>query len=1140
MKRLESVKLVQYFLFERAEISFDDITGIFGRNGGGKSSLLDAIQIAMLGANVNLTALNAQADEHTNRLSRSLRAYCLGQHSPEQHVREDATTYITLVWRDTETDEPLSMGVCLSASSKNDTHEVLGRYVVRGVVLALADHLEAADDGFRPRSWKAFRHDLQERSRVTGEDPLFDSARSYVLAALTALRGSAGTPLYESFTRAFRFALRMRFDKDVDYIVRNDVLEARPTNVRKFRDLVDSFSRLNATVKLVEDKVQAGTAVVEAYSGVHAEIRRQASWDGLAASAQHAQAAMDLDRATLKFEEASEMVDRCRTRADEAERSLNDLELAKEHQQALQIAHAAHQDHAQVQAARAEAGNRVRMRQDALVQSLKDMHRVLVGGAGSEFLEPFRPDLQVAAAQIATFLQSPASLPPADAVAATRHASGLAASAAAHLADTQRATATELSELEAKIQDVSNSLGRARAGQAPLSQGAQRLLTEFSNHGLSPVPVCDLVRVKDPDWQPVIEAYLGRNVEALLVNESDETRAYEIYRELRGARAVYGVKIAMASKYRGRERPAAGSVAELIEGDNQTAVAYVRSLFGDIRCAAATGEALAGGRTLTKDGMLVGRGEFERLRLVDPGDLKIGAAGAGQVDSLASSLNALGARRTVLQARKSALDALYGVMSMAGNDATVRLIDSNFSNLREALNDHEAAEARAAKVSDAGYEAICQEIARLGIRIAEARQVYAAAREDAVRADEALKGASREKDSAAEASRAIAETVDALRAVPDYDKLFASDQWDKLLAQFGDDYGQMAVHCRSNAAACMNRIVRLTTKASSLFGAYLKEYRDAPGQETVDDWRKAMGWMEAEVKRLHDTELLDQRQRADDAYRAAQETFRTDVAIALSNNLDALQDNFDRLNAALRSCPVFSNGERYQFVRNVRPELKPLLKFVQAIAANGAVRDLLDAGEIPPEFAALLREKVAPGAAGTRSVLDDYREFFQFDIRIDREDPVTKELTPIGMLSKRLGPGSGGEHRAPLYVIAGAALASAYRLDKSNRDGLSLVLLDEAFDKMDMTNIVATMQYLEQLGLQVVMASPGENQGTLNAFLHSYYDLQRDTDNNVIYLEKHVIADRMRQLYRADLPEFNPELLVHELAALQAPVAPVP
>ena len=59
MKRLESVKLVQFLLYEQQEFRFEEITGLFGRNGSGKSSALDAVQIAMMGANKNLMHFNA-------------------------------------------------------------------------------------------------------------------------------------------------------------------------------------------------------------------------------------------------------------------------------------------------------------------------------------------------------------------------------------------------------------------------------------------------------------------------------------------------------------------------------------------------------------------------------------------------------------------------------------------------------------------------------------------------------------------------------------------------------------------------------------------------------------------------------------------------------------------------------------------------------------------------------------------------------------------------------------------------------------------------------------------------------------------------------------------------------------------------
>ena len=239
------------------------------------------------------------------------------------------------------------------------------------------------------------------------------------------------------------------------------------------------------------------------------------------------------------------------------------------------------------------------------------------------------------------------------------------------------------------------------------------------------------------------------------------------------------------------------------------------------------------------------------------------------------------------------------------------------------------------------------------------------------------------------------------------------------------------------------------------------------------------------------------------------------------------------MNEVLRNCPVFSNGERYQFKRTVRRAHEGLLNYIRRVADSGVGDEVPDGpDQMPEHFRQLLDEKAAPGAGAVKSPLDDYREFFEFDIEIQREDPVSKQRKTIGHLSKRLGSGSGGEHRAPLYVIAGAALASAYRLERGKREGIRLILLDEAFNKMDMGNIIATMRYLEDLGLQVIMASPGENLGTLTAFLDRYFDILRDPDRNVIRVQGHDVSEQTRAMFREDLPEFNPALVAEELNAV--------
>lgn len=72
MKRLESIKLVQFLLYESEQFRVGETSGIFGPNGSGKSSALDAVQIAMFGANKNLMAFNAQADSTGVKQTRTL------------------------------------------------------------------------------------------------------------------------------------------------------------------------------------------------------------------------------------------------------------------------------------------------------------------------------------------------------------------------------------------------------------------------------------------------------------------------------------------------------------------------------------------------------------------------------------------------------------------------------------------------------------------------------------------------------------------------------------------------------------------------------------------------------------------------------------------------------------------------------------------------------------------------------------------------------------------------------------------------------------------------------------------------------------------------------------------------------------
>jgi hypothetical protein len=1127
MKYLESVKLVQFFLFEHEDIAIKEITGIFGPNASGKSSLVDAVQIAMFGANGNLVNLNAQADERAT--TRTIRSYCLGMQDESRYVRENATTYITLIWRDSVTKEATSMGVCLYASVDTDKHEVRGRYIVPGIELSMQDHLDIVNNEAQPRTWETFRHQLVERSKMTGIDPLHPDSERYIKSALHLLRGAGGVPSFEAFKSAFKFALRMRFDKSVDHIVRYDVLESRPTNIQKFKEVNDTFRRLREMVNQVKAKINDGEKVAAEYARAEAAEVRAVTWKALACRAERDEAAHQLEMASDEKQSAEDKLNLLDIELKQKNGILDDAKLALEATNGQIMGHSAHQESGaltvEINNSKIEEGKKA----NEILNSLTLIRKTLREAIASNYLKDSAPKLEAITQGIEAALPKYKDLTKEQLSLLTSPLTKVAKAANNELLQAGKGIGANLNLIERELILSNEALKRVKDGRSRLSFETEGLLKELRDNGINATPVCDLVSITDPSWQPIIEGYLGKNVEALLVGKENELSAFNIYRGLTGPRAIYGAKIVAGSKQHS-VISAPGSVAELIEGDDPAAVAYLRKQFGATIRAVTDAEAIEAKSALTQDGMLTHSGEYNRIKPVAISQLKIGGGSFEQKEPLLKEIKTLEFQVTELQGKLDAINLLIaGLNTISSQETVISYLTDACDEMHQWRSKAYTLTAKLNQTADTGYNQLVETADRIKSNISDIEPLVIALIGEIGRAKGYLEQSiSKEKVAISKSEMSQKSYVDA-EHVDKYDREFASKQLDMLLEKFDDKFLLMKGYCENQTAEASRLKEIAINKAAREIGEFRVIYREQ-GVIAQDDWRSESAWMKSLLKRLKETELVDYDEQMNEAFKTSQETFRTDVAIALNNNIDHLNRSMDRLNKVLSTCPVFSNGERYQFIRTVRPQLRGLLKYVKDIASFGPNDSLFgSAGEIPEDFRQLLDDKVSPGAAGIASPLDDYREFFEFDIEILREDSSSKVSSHVGSLSKRLGTGSGGEHRAPLYVIAGAALASAYRLENGKADGMRLILLDEAFNKMDVSNIIATMRYLEELGLQILMVSPGDNLGTLTAFLHRYYDILRDAENSSMMLDGHDVSAATRLIFRSDLAEFNPELIEQEI-----------
>ena len=1130
MKKLSKIRLVQYFLYDTLDINIGMSCGIFGANGSGKSSLLDAVQTVMLGGNEGSgdagVAFNAQADE-SNHNSRSIRAYCLGQygHAAEARLRDSADTYITLIWEDSQTQERLSTGIHIHAEAAQARAVVQGRYIFPGE-LTLADHLDHSGDKPRPKAWHAFRQMLAQRAPgVESAALVHENAKRFVEALLFQLRGSGGVPNATAWRQAFRFGLRMKFDKSVDDIVRRQVLEARPTNIHKFRELLNTFQEMAALVREVQTKLAAARDIEGDFARARRYQQQAVTLHALAEDAARQQAETAHRAAVAAAEDAAAAYHAAETHRNTIIAERQTAEDAANRSAAARDNHASHGDRALLQ--NTLAATRARLQQDStrLARDLGAIAKALDIRAPGNLLAD---NASTTAQQTLHALINDKQWEAENVTAAVQQALRATLCQYNELLNAMQQAGNALSSAEKALNTAKDAEARAALGKAPLTDNVLNLQRELADDGIDALPVCDLVRIDNTDWQPVIEAYLGAaNIQALLVGAADERRAFQIARKSR----AYNSKIVRASKYTSqRDSPPPGSVAELIRGDNAAAVHYLRAKLGDYRRAASEDECFAHRYAMTTDGMLLADGEIVHKKTVHPADYKIGPVTADTRAAAAAQVRAQTQAVATCQHHYDQLKALHNQLAPFAGDSADKITDihDRCAQIAADREDETRQSARLQALDTAEYRQLTAAAEAAAARLKTLYEQQATAAQAVGAAETVWQQKRTETEQAAEAAAAQQEKAAAARAHSDYDADTAAAEEQRRphipLPERHDDYARRSRSARDNSQ-------QKATRALEKLATFSLHYRETPPADGRDDWHIAHAWLQSRIRDLEDTQLHQYQEKMARALNAAKTTFRNDVAVALHEKIEWMRHTLNRLNEALRLAPLFTNNERYQFRAQERPETAALLKFIKDIARYGPDEDLFgDAGATPPVFDELMNEKTATGMGAAQNALDDYREFYHYDIEILREDRASGETRRVEWLSKRIDAGSGGERRSPLYVIAGAALASACRLTRGDNSGQRLLVIDEAFIKMDPGNIVATMRYFEELGLQILMASTGDALGILTAFLDRYYDILRDAETNGIVLDGHDVSAATRAQFRADLPEFHPELLAAEIS----------
>lgn len=1093
MKKLVRIIMVNWYLFEAEEWKLRGNVALLGKNGSGKSSFIDALQYVMLGGHGSDWHPNAKASG--SKRTRDVRSYVLGVVKDEDAVgdsktyqpRESALCRLVLVFEDEETGEPVSMGAAIAARRSESKEQVEGFFILKGLHLTLDDLIQNG----HPQTYDAMKARFQHG---LGNDECFLFGREpsqFVEQLVRTLGPAKRLPSPPKYRRAFRQSIDLSgLEGSVSDFVKHSILDERPLNLSALRQSMDSYRNKSKAVeeanKQIEELERINSYLKRALS--HGQRRAGYSWcemelqyASLVENIQALQDQMESHQAEFKqandqYHEINQEVCRLRHELDEITASLNQ-DKEKSRRDKLQSS--------------LEEKKRELDRLQQLSQRLREnlgiaeqllSHQTILSSTATDLLQGLCQHLE---AGPVAWPDDPAAI---DTLLAQLQDT---LSEETDRVDKMRLNQNaEVERIRREMAEIDRQLTRLRAGESNLTRSTLHLIDALADKGISATPVCDLVEVADPRWQPAIEAFLRDNTEALIVPLDQAQEAVALYRQLKKGLAE-GAVVVNTEKVQSWKNISAeeGTAAGLIKGDDSIAVTYVQRILGGITLVETNKELMSANRALTPDGMFARQGGLKRLKLPNYPKLGKGAREAqivaldAQADEYVQTMQEMHRQSEQLKSAYDLFKTLdYRVKeapSLTENAKTQTQLQQGMQQLEEQI----------AAINTQHLDDLMRRQATLQRQSDELQEQLESTIKAYTTAETLLENKKEQIVTLQNQLPRIKEKRDAVTTDEDYDAQKANELYEKL----EEEIEKQPEKTEDILADISNRIKQASsdqdrekTRAVNLLSEFKTRYSRDLG---LNDPLSSAGYRTLVADLLHDIRdigLHERQQDVADALHRAQKVIRQDLAIQLRSNIEDMERRINELNRELNARP-FSGNQVYQFHYERLPESSEFLKYVdqmdQYVAAN--TNSLFDEHSHINDHI----KKILDAEDGDR--LADYRNYYKFDITIkDTESNVTEKL------SRRIGNASGGEHSSPFYVAIGASLASAYQIkwreDGKHDGGLSLFLADEAFEKMDFDNTEAAFNYLVSIGLQMFIAAPDGAEGRLRPLVDTILSFIRE------------------------------------------------
>ena len=245
-----------------------------------------------------------------------------------------------------------------------------------------------------------------------------------------------------------------------------------------------------------------------------------------------------------------------------------------------------------------------------------------------------------------------------------------------------------------------------------------------------------------------------------------------------------------------------------------------------------------------------------------------------------------------------------------------------------------------------------------------------------------------------------------------------------------------------------------------------------------------------QAHKLQTVEMIQYEEKLRKAKEDCEQIFRSDFLSKMKEHIENARVEFKSLNKALDN--IYYGEDSYHFKVTFDKKKEGLYKMITS-ENNQEGYNLWTAAfeeEYKEEMKDLFDKLMTKDDNGAKIVEEytDYRTYLDYDIEIHKKNGSVQRFSDI------YGEKSGSETQVPYYVAIAASFYQLYRFGNSVR----LMLLDEAFDKMDDERIGSMLDFFNGLNLQVIMATPPSKIETIGEKIDTVLACIRVGQNSIV------------------------------------------